>query len=264
MFINDKSCNLSMASDSEVMLEKKETDSQIISEKLVTEHLLEVYINEVLTFKLICSPQYLPELVLGRLYSEGIIDSVDDAESIYICESGQRAKVYIKRKNAEVKSQENYVETTMSCCTGNHVLNDYFVSGKALSPLKKRDYSKEEILKIAERFEMDSPVHRETGAVHSCYLYHEGKIVFCCEDIGRHNALDKVIGFAIKSGIDLGRCMVYSSGRIPTDMTYKVIRAGIPVLISKSMATDRAVEMARTYNLTLICRARGQKFERML
>ena len=84
---------------------------------------------------------------------------------------------------------------------------------------------------------------------------------FSCEDIGRHNALDKVIGYALRHNIDLHQCMIYSSGRIPTDMTMKAIQAGIPVLSSKASPTSEAIELAREYHLTLICAARRDRMK---
>ena len=79
--------------------------------------------------------------------------------------------------------------------------------------------------------------------------------------IGRHNALDKVIGYALRHQIDLKECMVYSSGRIPTDMAMKAIYAGIPVLSSKASPTTEAIELAKTYRLTLICAARRDRMK---
>lgn len=65
------------------------------------------------------------------------------------------------------------------------------------------------------------------------------------EDIGRHNALDKVLGWALEQGIPLGECIVYTSGRIPVDMVLKVIRAGVPVFASKAMPTAESVALAK-------------------
>ena len=97
-------------------------------EQVLNEHLLDVYINDRLTMKLICLPQHLTELVLGRLLTEHIIRSVDDIEQIYICEYGKRAKVYLKPSETRnsVPSASSFVETTPTCCTGNHILNDIF------------------------------------------------------------------------------------------------------------------------------------------
>lgn len=228
---------------------------EVMSAPLLREHLLEIYINGILTMKVICIGQLLAELVLGRLFTEGIIRGTEDVEGIYICEYGSRAKVILKdRKGPDEKSwsKETYVETTPSCCTGNRILNDYFVYSDEIAPVTPIAYSLSWIRQLADEFSKDTPLHRETAATHSCYLARGGELLFQCEDIGRHNALDKVIGYALRNGIDLTECMVYTSGRVPTDMAVKVIRAGIPILVTKAAVSVEAVRLAKEYRLTLI------------
>ena len=82
---------------------------------------------------------------------------------------------------------------------------------------------------------------------------YEGEVRYLCEDIGRHNALDKAIGKALIDGLDLTKCVLFSSGRIPDDMMEKVIRSRVPVLVSNGAPNNRAVELARKYHVTLIC-----------
>ena len=101
---------------------------------------------------------------------------------------------------------------------------------------------------MADAFADGSPLHGITFATHSCILAQKDHILFSCEDIGRHN-------------IDLHQCMVYSSGRIPTDMTLKVIHAGIPILSSKASPTSEAIDLAKKYHLTLICAARRDRMK---
>ena len=97
------------------------------------------------------------------------------------------------------------------------------------------------------------PLYRATRAVHSCFVLHKGEIVFACEDLGRHNALDKAVGCAVLAGLPLAECVLYTSGRVPLDMVRKAIRAGVPVLVSKSMPTVQSAELAAEYGLQLVC-----------
>lgn len=105
---------------------------------------------------------------------------------------------------------------------------------------------------MADAFLQDMPLHRQTGATHSSFLMADGEILFRCEDIGRHNALDKAIGYGSRNGLDLKNAVLFTSGRIPTDMVMKTVRAGIPVLAGRSVPTKEAVELARRYRLILI------------
>ena len=133
MYINEQYHDLPLLETKEYRFISR--DGQLISkqEQILKEHLIDVYLNDHLTMKLVCLPQYLTELVLGRLLTERIIDSISDIEQIYICEYGKRAKVYLNRTSKTLpQNTENnlFIEITPTCCTGNHILNDYFVSDK--------------------------------------------------------------------------------------------------------------------------------------
>ena len=112
------------------------------------------------------------------------------------------------------------------------------------------------VYELARIFGEGAPLYRATHGIHSCFLMQDGAVRFCCEDIGRHNALDKAVGRAMIEGLDLSRCVLFSSGRIPADMLEKAVRARVPALISSAVPTDKAVVLARRYHVVLICSAR--------
>lgn len=111
-----------------------------------------------------------------------------------------------------------------------------------------------------DRLARDTELHRRTRSTHSCFLLLDGKIIFECEDISRHNTIDKAIGWALLKGINLSRTAVFTSGRVPVDMAGKIIRAGVRVLISKETATKEAIELAERFNLTLIGKVRPEGY----
>ncbi len=103
-----------------------------------------------------------------------------------------------------------------------------------------------------ELFETPGDLFQSTGCAHSCALVTDGVVQCYREDIGRHNALDKVIGFALKNGIPISKSIVFSSGRISQDYLEKVIKAGFKIVVSRAAVTASAVALARKENITML------------
>lgn len=207
---------------------------------VVREHFLDVLVNEKKAESLVCTPSDLTELVIGRLLTAGYISDGNDVERIYFSEKAAVANVFLKQD-------------------GNRTFpgND---KGVPAARLEEGKWKPEWIFALTQAFARDSRLHRETAGTHSCYLSVGGEVLFHSEDIGRHNAMDKCIGYAVQKGIPGKDCILFTTGRVPTDMVQKAVAAGIPVLVSKAVPTDAAVDIAARYGLTLICRAWPDSF----
>lgn len=221
------------------------------------EHVLDVYVNDVATMTMTCSPDHLPELVLGRMFSEGMIRGAEEVDIIYVCDQGVRARVYLDDRQADFSKRQ--VDQIPTCCTGTQTLNAYFKVADELEKVQPISWNPQWIFDLSALLVTDTPMHKVTFGVHSCFLSRNGEVLYCCEDLGRHNAFDKIIGCALRDGVDLTQCIVYSSGRLPVDMVTKAIRAGIPVLASKAVPTERTIQIAKDHDLTLICSAHPDK-----
>ena len=103
-------------------------------------------------------------------------------------------------------------------------------------------------------------LYLEAGAIHGCVLCKEGEPLCYTEDVGRHNAVDKIAGWIYRHGVDPGDKILYTTGRLTSEMVIKTVRMGIPILVSRSGFTAWGVDLARQVGLTLVGRARGKRF----
>ena len=245
-----------LAGSAESLIIKNDGSRIICERELIREHILSVIVNEQPLYRMTCPREYLKELISGRLYTDGLIASADDIDKLYFCRYENEASVYLKHDITTAGGSA--VEP--SCCTGNRVYAD-IKRRAALCRLPDHDWKPEWVFALAERFSEGTKLHHKTSGTHSCFLARENELLFSCEDIGRHNAVDKAVGYGLLNGIDLTECMIYSSGRVPIDMVQKVIAAGIPLLVSKSVPSIESTELAKEYNLNLVCRAYPDQIE---
>ncbi len=212
--------------------------------------------NEVIT--LLCSPKSLEELAIGFLFSEGFIDDISNIEKTQIDEEKGIAYVYAKERKALAEKLQGKRTITSGCGKGTLFYNvlDSFKSKKIERPL---DIEVEEIKALIKDFNRKSELFLTTGGVHSCALCSKSDILIFEEDIGRHNALDKILGRALMDNMELSDKLVLTTGRISSEMLIKVAKRGIPAIISRSAPTSLSVELARELNITVVGFARGEK-----
>lgn len=195
---------------------------------LLREHAMDIYTDGELYASVVCTEEWLEELVIGRLVCDGMIQSIDEIKRLKISED---------HSVADVELGSVVMDSSSLITEGVRYLDEW-------------------IFAMADTMAAGMPLHEKTWSTHSCFLFMQGEFLFSCEDISRHNAVDKVIGYAVKKRIELSRCALYSSGRVPVDMIDKIVVAGIPVLVSKGMPTLQAVELAKEARITLVCGAR--------
>lgn len=192
-----------------------------------------VIINGKKMFSLSCTPEALEELVLGRLYTEGMIHGKKQVKTFRILPEQEEIQVTLNSKI-----------TPFAGAVHGGALKTALKPGIAPEPFS--------LFQIADEiFENSGELFRETGCAHSCALHANGKILCRFEDIGRHNALDKAVGSALKKGCSLTEAAVFTSGRISGDYLAKIIRAGIPTVVSRAAVTEDAVKMARSKGIIL-------------
>lgn len=193
------------------------------SPNLTKEHVLTLFSEGQPLQRFLCSPAQLTELCVGWLCAEGYIRTMDDVKDLWISADGSTANVsFVPQKAQEIEVFPAFA-----------AINDVLCKRAA------------DILLNGET------VHRKTRGTHGCvYVSEDGAEIFC-EDIGRNNAMDKAIGSMLLQGKAAGQGMLFSSGRVTAEIAKKVIRAGIPTLVSKAAVTLDAVHTANRYRLRL-------------
>lgn len=222
---------------------------------IVVEKPINIFVNFEFYAALMCSPTELEELAAGFLFSEGVISSAGEIKSI---EEKYGDRVCVVLTHEFIKDSESIRARSTGCGNGSVHLN----------ALENRSFTKaedgagfaaESISGFMKEFNHMSGVFRETGGVHSCAICGEGGIEYFSEDIGRHNALDKIIGKAILKGVDLKRKVILTTGRISSDIVVKAAGAGVPMVVSHSAPTDLALEIAEAANITILGFVRGNR-----
>ncbi len=199
---------------------------------MVHETALQVEISGKTDRTLYCSPSERKELLVGYLYTQGYIRSLDDIMSLELDEDAGKASARL--------AQFEPLPRTPLC--------DSAV------------FDPEILLNNQQRFYDNSTLQKATAGTHCCALCDDSGTYFSCVDISRHNAMDKLAGKALLSGVSLKDKYILSSGRIPMDMIQKVAAIGVPMIVSRSTPTIAAVETARSANITLLGFSRENRF----
>jgi FdhD protein len=195
------------------------------------------------------SPVMLEEFVTGYLFTEQIIKGVDEIESIKIDKN--RLSV-ITTNLFKVLGPK---KTILSGCGGS----TSFIDTEKLPKIQSGYQVTRDTIRAAGKAVLNSELHLLTGGIHIVALLDGEKILAVSEDIGRHNALDRVIGFGLRNRIDLSKTYVLVSGRISSEMVRKCLIANIPVIASRGATTTLAVEIAQKTGLTVVGFSRGGK-----
>ncbi|NLY67939.1 MAG: formate dehydrogenase accessory sulfurtransferase FdhD [Tissierellia bacterium] len=225
---------------------------------VVVEYPFTIFVNDKEIITLLCSPDSLEELTVGFLYSEGFISKLSDIDKIRMDDEKGIAYVYVNNVNEFNEKFRGKRTITSGCGKGTLFYNvlDSFRSKKIERPLSiKADNIKD----LMRSFNKKSELFLNTGGVHSCAMCNIDGIIIFREDIGRHNALDKIFGRALLDGIDTRDKIILTSGRISSEILIKTAKRQVPAIISRSAPTSLAVEMAEKLGITLVGFARGEK-----
>lgn len=229
-----------------------------VADSVVSEYSLTIFINGQELITMLCTPKSLKFLVTGFLFSEGIIENIEQLKDIYICEKDGVALVELSIDLTAQLEETGFTRTVTSGCVG----------GMSVEKLKADDLTKietniridtDKVLKLAEQFNKKSDVFVKTGGVHSCALCTREEIIYFEEDIGRHNALEKILGKALLYETPFEDKIIFTSGRMSSEIIKKAAKLRVPFVVSRSAPTDAAIKLGEACGITLIGFARGTR-----
>jgi FdhD protein len=214
-----------------------------------------IFVNDMPYRTLVASPGMTEELALGHVFVEGLIGSLGEIEKVVVEPNRVSVTLTGPVDTRMVSASRDAVITT--ACGSNTGIQ---LGGAKLGKVKPIKVDPRLIHDIVSALNERSRVFRETGGTHSALLYREGEgVVAFSEDVGRHNALDKVIGAAFMRNVALSECILASSGRLAGEMVLKAARAGIPVVCSVSAPLLSGIRIAEAAGITLIGFVRGRR-----
>lgn len=226
--------------------------NEFVDDLIALEKKIKVSVNGKEVMSLYCTPQMIREFVVGFIMTEGMIKGNWCAERMSI-EYGEEISVDIPAEG-DVSMDGRII--TSGCVGGvtferkieDEPINDDF------------SISSDRLREVFNLFQARSDLYKLTGCIHSAALS-DGKGILCfAEDIGRHNAVDKVIGYAILENIPFEGKIMLASGRISSEISSKCARWGIPMIATRTAPTNLAIEIAERRGVTIVGFIRGKRF----
>ncbi|MGB9803843.1 formate dehydrogenase accessory sulfurtransferase FdhD [Desulfofundulus sp.] len=229
-----------------------------VEDEVAREVPVTLFINDEELVTLVCSPHHLKELAVGFLCSEGILQKRTDLKDVFI--KPEEGLIWVETYGP-VPSRRNFLKRYITTCCGRGRSSFYFINdARGISPMTSRlTISAGTILEFSREMELEASLFQATGGTHSAALYSGSQRLLLYEDIGRHNAVDKIFGRAFLDEMELKDKLLVFSGRISSEILIKVARMGIPILVARGAPTDLALEMAREVGITVVGFARGER-----
>ena len=229
-------------------------ETSMVSEPVIRERLLDIFLNDSRVATIACTGIHIKELAAGFLRTIGVLNTREDIEAITVSPEGSRVDIL-----------------TRSSEQGEHDPPDLFIlssgakargSGKKKSPITSDiSISAHKALEFMEELLSSSQLHKETHSTHCSALADTEKMIVLRDDIGRHNTIDMLGGYALLAGIDCSDKIIVKTGRFPSEIAEKAWTLGIPIVISHSVPTSEAVDIVREAGITLIGHVREGTFK---
>lgn len=233
-------------------------DKNAVTVSVTVERALTLYLNsrEIVTMMTIGDyPEYL---AVGYLVNQNMLSPEDKITGI---DYEEDIETVVVRTEFESDFEEKLAKKTLtSGCAMGTVFGDLMEKFDEINLPDAARINTSDLFTLLKKINTAPSLYLEAGAIHGCVLAEGDKPLIYMEDVGRHNAVDKIAGYMRLESIDGADKIFYTTGRLTSEMVIKTVQMGIPILVSRSGFTAWGVNLARQANLTLIGRARGQRF----
>jgi FdhD protein len=232
--------------------------TESLRDVVIKEGPVTIFLDDIELANMMCSPKDLDCLAVGFLFAEGLISGKKDVKKVFADERDGVVWVELKKPR---KSPEDHIGRrfiTTGCGKGLTFV-DAAMDGRHLGSESSFKARAESIPLLMKEFLRKSRLYRITGGVHSAAICSVRSILVFNEDIGRHSAIDKVVGECILKGIRTTDRILVTTGRISSEILVKAARSGTPITVSKSAPTDLAIRLANDLGITLVGFVRGSR-----
>jgi FdhD protein len=246
----------------------KKSEKENTQDIVLVESPIDIIVNSEPLVNIICLPKDLRELAIGFLYFIGIINTIDDIREIKIDELDNQIFINLNDsidfniQDLDINPVSRVIDTTCGISSPWRNIIKKTLDNAKIS-LKSKDnliIHSDIIFSSIKQMQKETPLYKETGGCHGAAIFDlHGKILSVKEDIGRHNAIDKVIGEILSEKLAFNNIFLTTTGRLTGDSVLKAIRAKIPIVASLSAAIESGIRLAFAYGITLIGFVRGAR-----
>lgn len=226
--------------------------------ELVGERALTIYVDKQEIVTLMTMGTHPELLTLGYLKNQGFFEQIKEIKIVQVDWETEAVAVITNHQTSDFSEQMQQRTVTTGCGQGT-------VFGRLMDKLKdikvpQLAISQTTLYALLDSLKLHNEIYKKAGAVHGCALCTESQIDFFVEDVGRHNAVDAIAGYMWLNEVSGKNKIFYTTGRLTSEMVIKVAQMGIPVLLSRSGATQMGLDMAIQSGVTLVSRAKGKHF----
>ena len=229
-----------------------------VTQRVVSEKSLTLFLNRQEIVTMMTIGDYPDLLAIGYLLNQNMLRPDDEIKGIEVDDDLDIVVVRTVRETDYETKMQKKVRT--SGCAQGTVFGDVIESFDSASLPAGARLKTSWLYALTRKINTSPSLYLEAGAIHGCVLCHEDRPIVYMEDVGRHNAVDKIAGWMFLNKVDAEDKIFYTTGRLTSEMVIKTVMMGIPILVSRSGFTAWGVELANKAGLTLIGRARGKRF----